>query len=78
MAYMLTFLCRYYLQARSLEPRNGRPYNQLAVLAVYTKRRLDAIYYYIRSLGTSGTPILTARESLISLFDDARRKVNNN
>ena len=67
----------FYIQARTLEPRNGRPYNQLAVLAVRTRRRLDAIYYYARSLATTGSPILSARESLISLFDDARRKVVN-
>ena len=58
-----------------IEPRNGRPYNQLALLAVHTRRKLDAIYYYTRSLATLGNPILTARESLIALFDDARRKV---
>ena len=64
------------MQARSIEPRNGRPYNQLALLAVQTRRKLDAIYYYARSLATLGNPILTARESLIALFDDARRKVS--
>uniref|UniRef100_H2Z5X7 DNA/RNA-binding domain-containing protein n=1 Tax=Ciona savignyi TaxID=51511 RepID=H2Z5X7_CIOSA len=36
----------YYMQARSLEPRNGRPYNQLAILALRTRRKLDAVYYY--------------------------------
>uniref|UniRef100_H2Y3J0 DNA/RNA-binding domain-containing protein n=2 Tax=Ciona intestinalis TaxID=7719 RepID=H2Y3J0_CIOIN len=65
----------WYMQARALEPRNGRPYNQLAILAVRTRRKLDAVYYYARSLATIGNPILTARESLIALFDDARRKL---
>ena len=64
---------RWYLSAKKVEPRNGRPYNQLALLAVLTKRRLDAVYYYIRSLG-AGNPVLTARESLLALFNEIRRK----
>ncbi|KAH9525481.1 Smg-6, nonsense mediated mRNA decay factor [Bulinus truncatus] len=65
----------WYLKAQRLHPRNGRPYNQLAILAVYTRRKLDAVYYYMRSLAASN-PILTARESLMSLFDEVRRKVD--
>lgn len=64
---------KWYLSAKKVEPRNGRPYNQLALLAVLTKRRLDAVYYYIRSLG-AGNPVLTAKESLLALFNDIRRK----
>ncbi|XP_076452752.1 telomerase-binding protein EST1A-like [Babylonia areolata] len=63
----------WYMQAQKLAPKNGRPYNQLAILAVYTRRKLDAVYYYQRSLAASN-PILTARESLMSLFDEVRRK----
>lgn len=63
----------WYMRAQKLAPKNGRPYNQLAILAVYTRRKLDAVYYYQRSLAASN-PILTARESLMSLFDEVRRK----
>ncbi|CAG5135543.1 unnamed protein product, partial [Candidula unifasciata] len=65
----------WYLKAQRIHPRNGRPYNQLAILAVYTRRKLDAVYYYMRSLAASN-PILTARESLVSLFDEVRKKVD--
>ncbi|XP_056265618.1 telomerase-binding protein EST1A isoform X3 [Pseudoliparis swirei] len=63
----------WYLKAQQIAPKNGRPYNQLALLAVYTKRKLDAVYYYMRSLAASNA-ILTAKESLMSLFEDAKRK----
>ncbi|KAK6305739.1 hypothetical protein J4Q44_G00245190 [Coregonus suidteri] len=63
----------WYLKAQQIAPKNGRPYNQLALLAVYTKRKLDAVYYYMRSLAVSN-PILTAKESLMSLFEEAKRK----
>ncbi|XP_064618843.1 telomerase-binding protein EST1A-like [Lineus longissimus] len=63
----------WYLKAHQLAPKNGRPYNQLAILAVYTRRKLDAVYYYIRSLSATN-PFTTAREGLTSLFDEARRK----
>uniref|UniRef100_A0A7N8Y167 Telomerase-binding protein EST1A n=1 Tax=Mastacembelus armatus TaxID=205130 RepID=A0A7N8Y167_9TELE len=65
----------WYLKAQQIAPKNGRPYNQLALLAVYTKRKLDAVYYYMRSLAASN-PILTAKESLMSLFEEAKRKLN--
>ncbi|KAM6911043.1 telomerase-binding protein EST1A isoform 2-T2 [Lycodopsis pacificus] len=66
----------WYLKAQQIAPKNGRPYNQLALLAVYTKRKLDAVYYYMRSLAASN-PILTAKESLMSLFEEAKRKVRH-
>ncbi|KAK8771884.1 hypothetical protein V5799_024870 [Amblyomma americanum] len=62
----------WYLKAQQIAPKNGRPYNQLAILAVYARRKLDAVYYYMRSLAASN-PFLTARESLLALFDDARK-----
>ena len=37
-------------------------------------RRLDAVYYYIRSL-TASNPFLSAKESLAALFDETSRKV---
>uniref|UniRef100_L7M936 PIN domain-containing protein n=1 Tax=Rhipicephalus pulchellus TaxID=72859 RepID=L7M936_RHIPC len=63
----------WYLKAQQIAPKNGRPYNQLALLAIYARRKLDAIYYYMRSLAASN-PFLTARESLLGLFDEARKK----
>uniref|UniRef100_A0A674C7F7 Telomerase-binding protein EST1A n=1 Tax=Salmo trutta TaxID=8032 RepID=A0A674C7F7_SALTR len=66
----------WYLKAQQIAPKNGRPYNQLALLAVYTKRKLDAVYYYMRSLAASN-PILTAKESLMSLFEETKRKVEH-
>ncbi|MBN3318868.1 EST1A protein, partial [Atractosteus spatula] len=65
----------WYLKAQQIAPKNGRPYNQLALLAVYTKRKLDAVYYYMRSLAASN-PILTAKESLMSLFEETKRKMD--
>ena len=65
-----------YLKASKIAPKNGKPYNQLAVIAVYAKRRLDAVYYYVRSL-TVRNPIMTAREKLIAIFDDVQRKVKH-
>ncbi|KAG5285106.1 hypothetical protein AALO_G00034140 [Alosa alosa] len=66
----------WYLKAQQIAPKNGRPYNQLALLAVYTKRKLDAVYYYMRSLAASN-PILTAKESLMGLFEEAKRKTDD-
>ncbi|MBN3304612.1 EST1A protein, partial [Amia calva] len=66
----------WYLKAQQIAPKNGRPYNQLALLAVYTKRKLDAVYYYMRSLAASN-PILTAKESLMSLFEETKRKMGS-
>ncbi len=62
----------YYLQAQKIIPKSSRSYNQLAILALYTRRRLDAVYYYIRCLELN-SPLLTARQSLVSLFDEARK-----
>lgn len=42
--------------------------------AYLQKRKLDAVYYYMRSLAASN-PILTAKESLMSLFEEVKRKV---
>ncbi|XP_072164045.1 telomerase-binding protein EST1A-like [Diadema setosum] len=64
----------WYMKAQHLAPRNGRPYNQLAILALYTRRKLDAVYFYVRSLAATN-PFITARESLMTLFEEVRRKV---
>ncbi|KAK0174419.1 hypothetical protein PV327_010188 [Microctonus hyperodae] len=64
---------QWYMKAQQINPKNGRPYNQLALLAHYARRKLDAVYYYMRSLMASN-PFHSARESLIALFDENRKK----
>lgn len=45
----LYFFFRWYLKAQQLNPKNGRPYNQLALLAHYAVCifMLQTIYIYI-------------------------------
>ncbi|XP_064551127.1 telomerase-binding protein EST1A isoform X2 [Drosophila montana] len=69
----LTEACKYYQRAQELVPGNGAPYNQLAIVAIYSHKRFDAVYYYMRSLLTSNA-IQSAKESLLDLFDEIRRK----
>nr|XP_045604884.1 dentin sialophosphoprotein-like [Procambarus clarkii] len=64
---------KWYQMALQVHPRNGRPFNQLAIIAVNQKRPLDVVYYYIRSL-TASNPFMSARDSLVSMFDDIRKK----
>lgn len=63
----------YYLKAMCLAPKSSRAYHQLAILAIYTKRRLDACYYYFRCLEAS-TPLTSVRQSLNSIFEEVRIK----
>ncbi|KAH8414247.1 hypothetical protein KR215_001016 [Drosophila sulfurigaster] len=65
--------CKYYQRAQELVPGNGAPYNQLAIISIYNHKRFDAVYYYMRSLLTSNA-IQSAKESLLDLFDEIRRK----
>ncbi|XP_063703273.1 telomerase-binding protein EST1A isoform X2 [Culicoides brevitarsis] len=67
---------QWYTKAQQVLPKNGRPYNQLALLSVYSKRKIDAVYFYMRSL-MSSNPFQSARESLIALFDETRKKYEN-
>nr|XP_022917819.1 telomerase-binding protein EST1A isoform X1 [Onthophagus taurus] len=64
---------QWYIKAHEINPKNGKPYNQLALLAVYARRKLDAVYYYMRSL-MSSNPVPSAKENLQSLFDENRKK----
>ncbi|XP_076065529.1 telomerase-binding protein EST1A-like isoform X2 [Oratosquilla oratoria] len=68
---------RWYLKAQQVYPRNGRPFNQLAIIAVNQKRPLDVVYYYVRSLMASN-PFMSAKDSLINMFDDIRKKYESN
>ncbi|XP_044755444.1 telomerase-binding protein EST1A [Coccinella septempunctata] len=66
--------CRqWYIKAHEINPKNGRPYKQLAHLAVCARRKLDAVYYYVRSL-MSSNPIYSSREKLTSLFYENSKK----
>jgi protein SMG6 len=84
----------FYVKAQQVVPKNGRPFNQLALLAVYSvsmtspariphfinllsfqKRKIDAVYFYMRSL-MSSNPFSPAKESLVALFDEIRKKVS--
>lgn len=38
LAFHSVFYSSWYLKAQHIAPKNGRPYNQLALLAVYTVR----------------------------------------
>ncbi|CAF3660038.1 unnamed protein product [Rotaria sordida] len=65
---------KYYFRARLLYPKNGKSCKQLAILAVMTHRRLDAIYYYVRALATT-TLNDSVKQNLVSLFEEARRRL---
>ena len=45
------------------------------VMLCLQKHKLDAVYYYMRSLSATN-PFLSAREGLNQLFDEARKKVS--
>lgn len=63
----------WYTKAYQLIPSNGMPSNQLAIIALYSKKKFDAIFYHMRSLNASN-PIKSAKESLVILFDELRKK----
>lgn len=63
----------WYVKAYQLIPSNGMPSNQMAILSLYNKRKFDAIFYHMRSLSASN-PIKSAKESLVILFDELRKK----
>lgn len=42
---------------------------------LFQKRKIDSVYFYMRSL-MSSNPFQSARESLIALFDETRKKVS--
>ncbi|XP_059096811.1 telomerase-binding protein EST1A-like isoform X1 [Tigriopus californicus] len=64
---------QYYQKASNIEPRNGRPFNQLGVLAVNTKRKFEAVYYNMRCL-MAKNPFQSSQESLTVMFEDIKRK----
>ena len=40
------YLFSWYLKAQKIHPRNGRPYNQLAILAMYTVSTEYIVLYF--------------------------------
>ena len=63
----------WYERAQMVSPRHGRPYNQLAIIAMHTKRLPDAVYYFVRSLNAVN-PFLNGREILQSIYEDVRKR----
>ncbi|CAD6992737.1 telomerase-binding protein EST1A [Ceratitis capitata] len=72
-----TDAAKYYQQAQVLIPTNGIPYNQLAIVSIHARKKFDAVYYHMRSL-LSSNAIYSARESLLVLFDEIRKKYEEN
>ncbi|XP_039970240.1 telomerase-binding protein EST1A [Bactrocera tryoni] len=68
-----TDAAKYYQQAQVLIPTNGIPYNQLAIVSIHARKKFDAVYFHMRSLMSSNA-IYSARESLLVLFDEIRKK----
>uniref|UniRef100_A0A914WG96 PIN domain-containing protein n=1 Tax=Plectus sambesii TaxID=2011161 RepID=A0A914WG96_9BILA len=65
----------YYLKAVQLSPTNGRSHNQLGLLAVYAQKKLDMMYHYVRAIAARHA-FDTARQSLMSGFDEMRKRVD--
>lgn len=67
-----SFAKSLYWQAHLLEPLNGHPFNQLAVVACYEKKWVDVLFYYIRALSVL-LPFKSARESLVLALDSLKQ-----
>ncbi|XP_050098975.1 telomerase-binding protein EST1A [Anopheles aquasalis] len=63
----------YYTRARDILPKNARPYNQLATVAVRNHKFFEAVYLYSRCMAASN-PSQSAWEGLLELFNVARKK----
>lgn len=59
---------RYYLQAASVDPNSGMPYNQLGTLYTGKNYHLDSVRYYISCLSCN-TPFEGADGNLLRIFD---------
>lgn len=68
-----TGAAKWYTKAYQLIPTNGMPSNQLAIIALYNKKKFNAIFHHMQSLNASN-PIKSAKESLVILFDELRKK----
>lgn len=59
---------KYYKRAAFLIPEYGNPWNQLAVLATYEHKDLDAVYFYCRSV-LCKSPFASGIDNLMSVFE---------
>uniref|UniRef100_A0A914C4F3 PIN domain-containing protein n=1 Tax=Acrobeloides nanus TaxID=290746 RepID=A0A914C4F3_9BILA len=66
----------FYAKAALLGPENGRAFSQIALIAVYSNKWLDLIYFYSRALSTV-EPFESAKESLESAFSDMSKRCKN-
>ena len=64
---------QYYRAAARVYPSGGNAHNQLAVLATYRNDELSAVYHYVWSLAVA-EPFLIARENLLLLFEQNRKR----
>ena len=62
-----------YRRAAAVYPAGGNAHNQLAVLATYLADDRSAVYHYFRSLAVT-EPFLIARENLLLLFEQNRKR----
>ena len=64
-----TLARHYYLKAVRLAPKSSRAYHQLAILAIYTRRRLDAAYYVSNHLISIQNSVnISIKYNWVSLF----------
>ncbi|KAJ8067032.1 hypothetical protein OCU04_004412 [Sclerotinia nivalis] len=71
----ITVSRQWYSKASSKAPTTGRLYHHLAVLA--RPNALQQLYYYAKSLCTI-VPFISARESILTLFDPVLNAENSN
>merc|ERR1739838_307413 len=62
---------KYFMSALHIEPRQGRTYHQLAILCTYAQRSYDAIYFYMRNLMCPKMAVMSGRENMLTLFNNA-------
>uniref|UniRef100_A0A183BVU7 PINc domain-containing protein n=1 Tax=Globodera pallida TaxID=36090 RepID=A0A183BVU7_GLOPA len=67
---------REYLRANSLEPLNGHPLNQLAVIACYEKAPVEMLFWYVRALSVR-VPFESARDSIEIVLNNFRGPASN-
>ncbi|KAH7724430.1 telomerase-binding protein EST1A-like protein [Aphelenchoides avenae] len=63
----------WYLRAAQLHPTYGRSYNQLALLAVYSNKWIDVVFFYIRALAAKH-PYDSSKQTLDSAFNDVAKR----
>ncbi|KRZ89399.1 Telomerase-binding protein EST1A [Trichinella sp. T8] len=65
----------YYQMAIVLGAFSSYPYNRLAVLGIQENRKLDAVYYFIRSIALSVSSS-NSTEHLRSIFNDTKEEIS--